>query len=296
MWRSGHGATCADGQEGIFVMDLVSIQNALLNLRARIAQAERQFAEWFMTDEEYIEPSSVVESCVLQLLAIAESLGLTDFREMLHAEYLKVTRSKEGFYASERSPDGDPYSKVLARIRCFLRALDGFFPDEAIVSVTKDVLDILRDIHYVIADKRVFGTAPANETDVHLRIEGILKCLFPDLKHKPKLTKQIKNFEPDTGISSVRTLIEYKFLSRNEDVGPLADAIFADTCGYASPEWKRFLFVIYETKRFRKEKEWNQLLRESGVPESTRVVVLSGEPLKPKKRPRKVIRRSSTTA
>ncbi len=39
----------------------------------------------------------------------------------------------------------------------------------------------------------------------------------------------------------------------------------------------RFLYVIYETKRFRKGSEWNQLLRESDVPESTRVVVLSGE-------------------
>ena len=59
----------------------------------------------------------------------------------------------------------------------------------------------------------------------------MLKCVFPDLKHKPVLTKQIKNFEPDTGISSSATLIEYKFLSRAEDVGPLADELLADTRG-----------------------------------------------------------------
>jgi hypothetical protein len=216
----------------------------------------------------------------LQLLALAESLGLTGFHQMLLAEYAKVISDKEGFRASATTPDGGLYSPVLARVRCFKRALDGFFPDEPIIAVTKDVLQILRDVHYVIADPKVFGVPPANETDVHLRIEGILRCVFPDLKHKPTLTKQIKNFEPDTGIPSVRTLIEYKFLSRSEDAGIIADEILADTRGYTSPDWKRFLYVIYETNRFRKESEWNQLLRESGVPESTSVIVLSGEPLR----------------
>ena len=101
----------------------------------------------------------------------------------------------------------------------------------------------------------MFPIAPQNEKDVHLRIEAILKCIFPDMKRKPSLSKQIKNFEPDTGIPSLETLIEYKFLSRKIDVGGIADQLLADTRGYISKDWKRFLYVIYETNRFRTESD-----------------------------------------
>lgn len=267
--------------------DLISIQRALLDLKLKIHRADSQLEDWIATGDEYAEPSWLIESCFLQLLAIVNALELPRFRQMLGAEYLKVTHAKDAFAAWKHTPDGDPYSTVLSRIRCFVEAIEGFFPEEPTTTVTKDVLQIIRDIHYVIADELVFRTRPANEADVHLRIEAILKCVFPDLKHKPTLTKQIKNFEPDTGIPSVHTLIEYKFLSRSEDVGSIADQILADTRGYTSPEWTRLLYVIYETNRFRKEKEWNQLLKEAGVPENTAVVVLSGEPLKSKRRTKK---------
>ena len=73
-------------------------------------------------------------------------------------------------------------------------------------------------------------------------------------------------------------MIEYKFLSRKEDIAAIADQVLADTRGYSSKEWARFLYVIYETNRFRTESEWNQLMRDSEVPSNTTVVVLSGEP------------------
>jgi hypothetical protein len=193
-------------------------------------------------------------------------------------EYLGLKNSADGFAASTDGPDGEPYSAVLATVRLFLRTLKGFLPPDEHKTIRKDVDQIIKDIHYVIADTTVFPAVPRNERDVHLRIEAVLKCVFPDLKHKPVLTKQIKNFEPDTGISSIATLIEYKFLSRAEDVGPMADELLADTRGYHSSEWDNFLYVIYKTSRFKKQDEWNQLMRDSGVPPNTKVIVLSGVP------------------
>ena len=106
----------------------------------------------------------------------------------------------------------------------------------------------------------------------------MLRCVFPDLKHKPTLSKPIKNFEPDTGLASIGTLIEYKFISRPEQVGSIADQILADTRGYVHPEWRSFVYVIYETQRIKPEAEWSLLLTSSGVTENTSVIVLSGEP------------------
>jgi hypothetical protein len=256
----------------------LDLQLAIQNLDTLISKSSNQFSQWVMTGEDWFDPSWLIESCFLQLLTVAEALDLSEFRKMAYEEYATVKGSKNGFSASGVDPDGEPYSPVIVRIRCYTRVLENLFPGDKKTTVTKDLLQIIRDIHYVITDTVVFEDTPANEKDVHLRIEAILKCVFPDLKHKPTLTKQIKNFEPDTGIPSIQTLIEYKFLSSKTDIGPIADQLLADTRGYTSKDWSRFLYVIYETNRFRTESDWNLFLRESGVPSSTTIVVLGGEP------------------
>ena len=176
---------------------IINIQVAIQNLNGKIKEAYNNFDKWVITGDDYIEPSWLIEVCFLQLLAIAEALGLEELRKMIYKEYSEVKNSKKGFLDAEHTPDGELYSTVLSRIQRFLHALESFFPTEDHTKVTKDLLQIIRDIHYVITDKDLFRTTPSNENDVHLRIEGILKCVFPDLKHKPNLTKQIKNFEPE---------------------------------------------------------------------------------------------------
>lgn len=257
---------------------ILNVKEAIRIVKAQIAQADSYFEEWYTMDNEYKDPSWLIEVCFIQLLAITEILTLEEIRKMVQLEYVEMKNSKEGFTAAKRDPEGEPYSAALSRIRRYVRALDAFFPKEDSTTVTKDLLQIIRDIHYVITDEALFQSVPSCENDIQLRIEGILKCVFPDLKHKPALTKLIKNFEPDTGIPSLETLIEYKFLSKKVDVPLIADQILADTRGYTSRDWNRFLYVIYETNRFRTEKDWNLFLEQSGVPKNTTVVVLSGEP------------------
>lgn len=252
---------------------------ALLNLDAQIDNAYSHFSRWIEWSDEWADPAWLTESCFIQLISISESLNLTKLRDMICDEYKNAKGAPDGFNASGKDPDGEPYSIPLGRIRCYQRALQHMFPSDKKTTVTKELLQIIRDIHYTIADTAVFKSPPSDEKSVHLRIEAVLKCVFPDLKHKPTLSKQIKNFEPDTGIPSISTLIEYKFLARKEDIGPIADQLLADTRGYISKDWSRFLYVIYETKRFKRESDWNLFLREAGVPANTTIVVLSGEPV-----------------
>jgi hypothetical protein len=89
---------------------------------------------------------------------------------------------------------------------------------------------------------------------------------------------------PDTGIQSLKTLIEYKFMSKQEDIQRITDEILVDSRGYVSSEWLRLFFVIYETNRFQTEKQWNQHLRQCGISENTKVIVLEGEPCGTKKK------------
>jgi hypothetical protein len=257
-----------------------NIHQAITRLKASLISVGNLFDEYILSDDEWLNPSWNIEKCFLQLLTIVESLGLTKLHEMVLTEYENAKETKGRFLVATTTPDGEPFPATLSKLRQFLSTIEQFYPSDEPTKITKDLWQIIRDIHYTITDKVLFGSVPQSEKDVHIRIEGILKCFYPDLKHKPTLTKAIKNFEPDTGIPSIETLIEYKFLSRPNDVGTIANEVLADTRGYTSKDWKYFVYVIYETNRFRREKEWVQLLRQSGVPDNTTIVVLSGEPLK----------------
>jgi hypothetical protein len=251
------------------------------DLRAARSEALSAFDRLvFGGDPQYDSAENVawfIETAFLKLLAVFEVLNLSDLKSLVLADIRNATATKDGFAASAQGPD-DPYSVWLSRYYQYLSALETLGGGGADKSVTKDLTEILRASEYVITDGKLFGHPPASEDDVHRRIEGVLRCVFPDLKRKPSLTKPIKNFEPDTGLPSVRTLLEYKFLSREEDVPTVADQILADTRGYTSRDWDSFVYVIYETKRFKPEHEWNDLLRHSAVTNNALVVVLSGEP------------------
>jgi hypothetical protein len=260
----------------------LNIEQALSVFGASISSAGSSWDEEVIYGDEWSDAAWRIEKCFFQLIAIVDYLGLNELKRMILLEYENTKNSAKGFMAGSQTPDGEPYSKTLSKLRQFAAAVRQFFPSDEPTEITKDVTEILRDIHYVLVDKTLFRSIPRNERDVHIRIEGVLRCVFPDLKRKPTLSKSIKNFEPDTGIPSIQTLIEYKFLSCAEDAKTVADEILADTRGYVSKEWHRFIYVVYETHRFRPEKEWNQLLRQAGVPETTTIIVLSGEPSKRK--------------
>jgi hypothetical protein len=229
-------------------------------------------------DPEYVDVAYSVEIAFLKLLVACEALGLDSLKNLVLRDIEEAKASKGGFGKTSRGPE-EPYLQWMGRFSQFTRAIETLGGPEQGRSVTKDLTEILRASIYSITDLRVFGKVPTSEDEVHRRIEGVLKCIFPDLKHKPTLSKQIKNFEPDTGLPSLRTLIEYKFISRPDQVAQIAEQILADTRGYDSKDWSSFVYVIYEARRLRPEPEWIQLLRECGVPKTTTVIVLTGEPL-----------------
>jgi hypothetical protein len=217
--------------------------------------------------------------------AAVEVFGLNELKRLVIRDFEAASSEPNGFAKSEQGPDGEFHPLWMGRFRQYLKALETVGGAELGRSVTKDLTEILRATEYPITDKDLFGAVPQSEDDVHRRIEGVLRCVFPDLKRKPQLTKPIKNFEPDTGLPSIQTLIEYKFLGAKVALGGIADQILADTRGYNSRDWTTFVYVIYETNRFRPESEWNLLLRDCGVASSASVIVLSGEPaaiLKPR--------------
>jgi hypothetical protein len=253
----------------------VQLAAALDTISEDIEKASNHFQHYVHTDDEWALGNCRwgIELAYSKLLILCEVLQLP----MLHAEIIDTLKSaRVDLTEGDDDPDGESHLKWAGPARRFHQSLQAIFLTESSQTVTKDLEAIIRDSLYTIADPRIYGSTPQNETDVHARIEGIIRCVFPDTLHKPALSKPIKNFEPDSGIPSISTIIEYKFLSGRNQIGPVADQILADTRGYTSDMWKAFLYVIYETERFRPEAEWRQLLRDCGSADNVSAIVLSG--------------------
>lgn len=262
------------------MMTHAELSGALDSISGSLANAALYIAQGASTDDPFATDNGerYLQLAYTQLLIVAERLGLPELRRDIR-ETFDEAKSK-GLGQTDSDDFGEPISVWAAPARRFRSALQSTLAIEGTRTITKDVESILRSIAYTINNTSLFPVVPSSEADVHARAEGILRCVFPDLTHKPRLGKPIKNFEPDTGLPSIQTLIEYKFLSSSSQVPAVADEILADTRGYTSIEWKAFVYAIYETSRFRPEAEWRQLLRTSGVPDSATVVVLSGDPPK----------------
>ncbi|NQT56299.1 MAG: hypothetical protein HQ551_08740 [Desulfobacteraceae bacterium] len=217
-----------------------------------------------------------LESAFIQTLVLLDRLNLSRSYDKFNEIFSKA--KEEGLLKIAYGID-EPYLVWSSEIYTYLTAIGNSYNINPFsTKVSSDVISILRATLYSITDKNIFNTSPSNENEVHERIEAVLKCVFPDLKHKPAISKPIKNFIPDTGLPSVRTLIEYKFVKSKEDAKRISDEVLADTRGYFSRDWEKFIYVIYETSRIKQELEWENMLRECGVPENTKIIVLSGEP------------------
>ena len=227
----------------------------------------------------YIEVTEYyVERAYSKTLVLLDLLGLDATYKYTYSLYKKA--EKDGFGKEKKGPhDEEPYLVWISPLEAIVDSISEYYSlAEGETKVSRDLLAIIQESIYSITNKDVFQNAPQCEDDVHKRIEAILKCTFPDLLHKPRLAKPIKNFEPDTGLPSLKTLVEYKYISNKTEAKRIADEILADSRGYISNEWNIFIYVIYETHRVKPEKEWNQLIASCKISGNSKVIVLHGEP------------------
>jgi hypothetical protein len=216
-----------------------------------------------------------MEQAFVELLVLTDHLNLEKTHQMISVMYESARTI--GFLKSEQGPD-ELYLIWPGKLRMILNGISAAHGiGESTSTELIDLKNIIRRAVYVICDTGIFPFVPKREADVHDRLEGILKCYFSDLKRKPSLSKAIKNFEPDSGIQSLKTLIEYKFVTSKPEAKIAVDQILADVSGYQSPQWSNLLFVIYETHRLMPESEWKALLKECKLGKNYDVIVLSGD-------------------
>jgi hypothetical protein len=267
----------------------VTIESAVAAVRSLINEAERKAEALSRHDcggtDDWMYSHAVskaVGTAFTQLMVLADAVGLPQTYDQIRKAYDEASNHENGLWAIATDPDGDVHLLAASPLRRFVASLEAVYGLKSLHVVSKNVVDVLRATQYAITDRNCFADPPASEADVHHRVEAVLRCIFPDLRHTPPIPKSVKNFKPDTGLPSMRTLVEYKFIQVKADIDRVADEILADTRGYKSGDWDSFIFLIYETCRLKPEREWNDLLRECGTALNTQAIVICGEAPKPK--------------
>lgn len=263
--------------------DRTQIQRAVDAITDRLAQAEDRW--WNVAvgrddvfDQEVAE-GALREAWLLivDLLHTLNMPSVFDFAKRKH-------KSFEADPLASRMGVDDPFLVHADEARSIVRMVrDVHLPtsrhDVAVASVDA-LLDILRRCETYILSRNAFGFVPAREEDVHQRIQGLLECSFPDVEPRPPLPSMggIKSFIPDTGIRSLRTVIDYKFIEDRGEGKNVLDEIFADISGYQSDAYDTFVFVIYETTRAFSEEKWITAIERAKPGTRVAVIVLKGTP------------------
>jgi hypothetical protein len=263
----------------------IQIDQAIESIRALAWKATSLVSEEFDNVNQYQEAldydntdriREAVETAFLQLITLAESLRQVSLSRVILETYQNAKQIGLSRRSTFEGESAWSYWQIpLEQFADSIAAVYGSQKPKA-EAVSAGLLSVLGNTQGAITDKRCFSP-PANEIEVHDRIEVILKCVYSDLVRKPPLHKPVVNFIPDSGIPSISTLIEYKYMSQESQAGAIANEILADTRGYSKSGWHFIVFVIYETRRFKTPAEWRQLLASCGLTTDVELIVLHGE-------------------
>jgi len=75
--------------------ELLNIPGAVADLKESLSNASQRFDEFFYNPaDEYNDADWQIDKCFLQLLAIAEAIGLDELQKMILSEYVALKGSK----------------------------------------------------------------------------------------------------------------------------------------------------------------------------------------------------------
>lgn len=259
----------------------VQLEQALTAIADAIRKGDDYGERSFYAFDDYCDPFDddiaeyYLHEAWCNLLALLEVSGLASLHDQAKQDFEAFSKKP---LDSKMGPE-EPYLVWPGRIRRYHDVLANLYlPPKKAKAKTADpgLISVLERSEKYILSQAIFDWMPCSEADVHDRIEEMLGCIYQRVLRKPPMAKPIKNFIPDTGLPGIKTLVEYKYVASAEDAKRIVDEILADLGGYQSNDYEQFVFVIYETRRFARLNEWEDVLAQSKPPTPTKVVLLKG--------------------
>ena len=114
--------------------------------------------------------------------------------------------------------------------------------------------NFLRQIPGIVRKRKIW---PNRERHIKEVAEEFLSEFYVgDYCHDFDIPGVVKNFRPDSGIFSLKTVIEFKFVDSEEEFKRATSGLFEDSVGYkGSSDWNRYLSLVYQTNAFGTERQ-----------------------------------------
>lgn len=242
---------------------------------------EEMFGDPFLRSRLSFELDKLHTSILFAL----ELLNLPSMSARLqeHYEPIRKKMETEDFLTKVFEPTC-PALEVLDEYSSALESLAGL--DEKVLEQKsifgRDTLhQVLNWTPVIIRDADI---EPSNESHVQKRVYDMLKHVFPDTAREYPIPKGIKSYRPDFCIRSLKSAVEYKFCDSEEEMKKQVDGIIQDVGAYSNSEdWKNFYAVIYMTDSFWTQAQVETHLRNSGVTENWRILLVTGKGSRNKK-------------
>jgi hypothetical protein len=250
-------------------------------IRTRLHRASSAGDNWLLFNGDEWDQKTYEGHLFAAWLLIVDTLYRLGHGPLLEAAQENFAKFKIEPSAVEMGPD-EPYLKWIGYAYSYLEMISDLYlpkpaPERHHLNFYH-LLTVIRNSEYYISSRAAFGFAPAREEDVHQRIEEMLKCTFTDVVSRPQLSKPIKGFAADSGIPSLQTLLEYKFIRSENEAKAALEQVLADINGYQCDRYNKFVFAIYETSRLYPETDWAAAIAAAKPTNQVSVVVIHGIP------------------
>lgn len=203
-----------------------------------------------------------------------EAGGLTTAEATLTSEWKTLALSETKWISEVDALDSEPLSRLTTAIDGIRMLVSGGQSTVERVDETR-LTEMLESTH-VLVHRR--NKSPTREQDIQEVMADYLWAAFlNDFVPHPSIPGFIKHFKADAGIRSLKTAIEFKFVSTADDLKKAVSGIIEDTAGYkGSDDWTKFYSVIYMTEPFEASARVRADLRRVGAIEWRSVLVNGG--------------------
>jgi hypothetical protein len=171
------------------------------------------------------------------------------------------------------------YSPVVGILLKHLSALTSHIKidnenEYATINLFKLLERILQGTPKILIDRNI---EPSSESEVRNAVYDTLIHVFPDTIKEVHIPKISKVYKPDIGIKSLKSAIEYKFITSKQEVKTAIGGIFEDTSGYEGcRDWTTFYAVFYMTTQFMTPSQIEAEFKLSKVPSHWKPIIVFG--------------------
>lgn len=181
-----------------------------------------------------------LEKSLRSIAVLAERLKAPSIEReiaMLRARNLRDT---------SRPYDGEIHSEIYSLANACFAPLKAMTDAHAVTAHTV-LQNIINNTAQIV---QMRGVSPTTEAHVRNAVLDVCRFAFPDAIKEVGIPQLLTSSRADIGISSLRTVIEFKFVTDKDDMSNALKGVYSDMKTYRNPEWDNFYGVFYMTKPF----------------------------------------------